>query len=238
MKTSNIGLFIIFGFICMLIIVGVVGARVAIGDISDIEGMKSKAEEMGTPWEREDHQLSGFSEVIVKGSWELTMVRGRGYNVSVFHKGDAADLIDVYTRGDTLYLDAVRAVQAGAYRLKAEVTMPSFTECTIEGACDLEFSGFTEEQLELELDGAGRVKGTGNSYKELEIEINGAVQVDMLESTTENAEVNLDGAGKVMLTMDGGVLAGEIDGLGTVEYAGPVSENSVKVSGFGSVRSR
>jgi len=102
----------------------------------------------------------------------------------------------------------------------------------------VELAGLSLDRLRVTVDGAASIRGVDMEIEELEVDVEGAGNVDFRRARVVNARVQADGASNVTMTMDGGRLTGVLRGVGNVSYGGEVSEESIRVEGWGKVRKR
>ena len=119
--------------------------------------------------------------------------------------------------------------------MTARIIMPELHTVEITGTTKLDFSGFEGDHLSITISGAGHVEGEDGRYDELTVTMSGAGHVDMRDVIVVDAEMIISGAGKVSLSMDGGVLSGNLSGFGKIDYYGSVRDERIHISGFGSV---
>lgn len=81
--------------------------------------------------------------------------------------------------------------------------MPALSEIRIEGAAQVDFTGFDEKHLDVIIEGAGQVKGTDSETGQLNATLKGLGQIDLGDVSAENATVALDGAGEIVVWMAG-----------------------------------
>lgn len=196
-----------------------------------------------------NYNLKGFSGITFIGSWEVDLEQGDNWQVEVGYPEALENSMRVTVEGDKLVLDPGRRGRhrwnwswwsgvKNQSRLTARIVMPELDALNITGASDMDMSGFEGERLDITVSGAGNIEGDDGYYQELSLTVSGAGNVDMRHMTFVDAQVALSGAGNVELGMDGGVLSGNLSGFGNIEYYGTVSEEKVRVSGFGRVRRR
>ncbi len=202
---------------------------------------KSQSPDAGMVMENEitrDYRFEDFNAVEFSGNWKISIASGTEYRVSVTAPSNLLDRIEIKQDGMTLDVTNSYDFVFKEGSVSIRITMPELEGMTVSGAVDLDFRGFTGENLKMILSGAGRIRGLESRYDNLELVCSGAGQLDFTDCLSVNADVSLSGAGEVLLTMDGGVLGGNISGMGSVEYGGTVKENRLKVSGLGNVSSR
>jgi hypothetical protein len=155
-------------------------------------------------------------------------------------EGDRAalDLLDVSVQGDVLVVAPERSVAFQRANVRLFLTLPELRSVRLDGGTRLTLSGLTGEELQIESNGAAHVRASGGRFGRLELQSDGAGRFNFEETPVEAADVLLDGVGSVTLQMAGGVLSGEINGAGSIEYGGTVADERVSVNGFGSVERR
>ncbi len=188
-------------------------------------------------------ELKDFRSVIFEGAWEVDLIQGDNWQVELSYPEDLEDKIRVEVKENHLVLDS------GNWHMRdwdwwrggqdthmtARIIMPELHAVEITGATELDFSGFEGDHISITISGAGHVEGDDGRYDELTVITSGAGHVDMRDVIVVDAEVIISGAGKVTVSMDGGVLSGDLSGFGKIEYYGSVRDERVHISGFGSV---
>lgn len=182
--------------------------------------------------------LEGIEKLYVFGGWDLTVREGSEPSLTVRATERIADRIDLSASGDTLGLEVERNTNYVNVKIEATLVVPEITDIDIDGAADLEISGFDQERLAIDVAGASNVEVYDSRFENVLVDVAGAANVDLSESVAVNVEVDLDGAANVELFMDGGRLTGTLDGLGQVTYRGEVLEETIDVDGLGSVDRR
>ena len=232
---------ILFGIIAGLVVVVMalaVGARMYVGSvIGSGKDREARMELSGTRAER-SFEESEFDRIEISGAWQMEVRRGDNYRVHVAADEALLDKVSVERRGTTLNIEAEKWGWHEDARLRAELVMPNLSGLSASGGVDVEIADFVESDLKLDIAGAAHVEGHDNRIDRLVIIAEGASDIDFTSSKVVNADVRMDGAGNVDLTMDGGELVGRIGGVGSVTYAGEVSNESVRFDGLGSVERR
>lgn len=139
--------------------------------------------------------------------------------------------------GDTLNIGTeVRGVSINLGRsmgLHAELTLPNLREVTSESVGGTVVSGFSGEELELNLDGAGSMNVSCN-YKVLSANLDGVGSMKIHGIDSDSVELNLRGAGYVILAGRSRRLKAELGGLGGLDAQQFSAENvSLELSGLG-----
>ena len=237
MKRSQIAVLSVLGLIALIMLVLMGIGRVAVGKTVDFETGDRPAgwENSGADASR-TLDLTGFDSVVVEGAWMVRINQDDTYAVELRYPSGMEDQLLVDVRGNDLILDTRDWHGRSGEDLIAEISMPVLSEIRIEGASDATFSGFNEDSMDVVIGGAASIKGYDTEVTNLTVRLQGIGQMNLEDVQSVNAEVNLEGAGEIRLFMDGGVLDGSLEGLGSIVYSGIVSEENINVDGFGKVR--
>jgi hypothetical protein len=121
--------------------------------------------------------------------------------------------------------------------LAVEITMPDLRSLTQNGAATLNFTGFDQSSLELNVNGAGQVKGKDNMLENLVLNSRGASSLDLMSSELINAEVHVAGSAEIRLNFpDGdGRITGDVQGVSEIYYCGN-PDNQVSVFGVADIQ--
>ena len=242
MKKSQISVLSAFAFIVLLMFVAAVSGRIILSrvgatSIDQAEAASSRNTELVLD------ELVGFGSVDVRGTWQVTLVRGSNWDVELVYPEDLEDPVDVRVEDGRLILGNGgrderwwRGFGGGRGRFAANIVMPMLAGIEVSGASAvLEFMGFDGDTLAISISGAAAITGRDGHYDRLSLDVSGASAVNLRDVSVDDAEVNLAGASEVNLRMNGGVLSGSLSGVGGINYHGSVSEERVSVSGFGKV---
>jgi hypothetical protein len=249
MRNSQIVMLSALGVVLLVVVVTVVGIRMALFSLAegDIDFSDYEENAFNEPFEPDDAVelptgLTGFRRIQIRDAWSVEIVQGPDWNVEFQVPEGRRDQLNVGVDSDRLVL----AMSGNGFggrgwfggnrgQNRARITMPDLVGVEIEGAGQVELSGFQGQELRLFIAGAGSIEGTQSRYEELEITISGAGNIQLDEVPVTTANVVLSGAGNVELLMNGGELSGNLSGFGNLEYAGTVSAETVEVSGFARV---
>ena len=241
MKKSQIAMLSALG-VSALIVIALVGlGRGAITHIESGEVDERKDVDFND-MAKGNFELEDFRSVTFQGAWEVNLIQGDNWQVELSYPEDMKDEIKVAVEENRLVLDS------GNWYLRdwdwwgdkdthmtARIIMPELHTIEITGTTKLDFSGFEGDHLSITISGAGHVEGEDGRYEELTVTMSGAGHVDMRDVLVVDAEMIISGAGKVSLSMDGGVLSGNLSGFGKIDYYGSVRDERIHISGFGSV---
>lgn len=117
--------------------------------------------------------------------------------------------------------------------LHAELTLPNLREVSSESVGGTAITGFSGDELELNLDGAGSMNVSCN-YKALSANLGGVGSMKVHGINSESVELNLSGAGYVTLSGRSRRLKAELGGLGGLDAQAFSAENvTLELSGLG-----
>jgi len=183
------------------------------------------------------YDIDGFRELSASGIWDIKVSKGDGYQVILEAEERLIEDTIIDKRGRQIYLSMEEDMYVvGRQPIRVEIITPELSSVSLRGGANLTLEDFTSDSFTIESEGASNVEGRNNIFKDLMLSCEGAVNIDLKDSKTVNAEVDLEGASNVVLTMDGGSLTGEIEGVGSLEYYGDVSEEDVHNKGLSNIQ--
>ena len=248
MRKSNVAMLSLLGLFALVVVMFVGFARITYsrmtsGEYSDYDDFGSVGFSDLTTRE---FDLRDFKSVKIYGSGDIELEQGDDWLVEVTYPRGIEDRLKVEVDGDELVINPGRfgGQNWGSgwdwwrnhdNKMTARIVMPELETLDIAGASNLEFNGFSGDKLIIITAGASNIEGDGGDYQELTLTMSGAGNVDMRDMSFVDANVIISGAGNVQLEMAGGVLSGVLSGFCNVEYYGKVSDERVKISGFGKV---
>ena len=197
-----------------------------------------------------DYAAANFSGVIVRGQWQITLVRGDAWSVELSYPVELESYVSANVENNDLVIAFDRRGcetkfyrcpwwsdfgRRAELRMTARVVMPALDEVQLAGAAKFEMSGFDGNELALSAAGASTISATECRYDELDLQMTGAGNADLSGLTTTDARVRSAGAHRITLRMAGGTLSGSIAGASSLSYYGTASE-TVRTAGATSVR--
>ncbi len=237
LKKSTLLLLAGAGGVLVLTIAAVIGFRIIVGDAVSFEPLEGVSAARGPDAVRE-FPIDGASRLQFNGTWKAGIRHGEQAVLIVHAPEELLPQIRVVRSGNTAKLSWDGRIRLGGRTVRAEIVLPALTGIESGGAVDIDFSGFIGETLEIESTGAANVRGENSGFRDIRIDSSGALNADLRDAPTENADVDVSGSARVMLTMTGGLLSGEISGAGKVVYSGEVSEERIETSGLASIERR
>jgi len=199
-----------------------------------------------------EYDFANFTNVVVSSAFVVDISQSDSYSVSVMANDNLTDYLNVYQRGETIYV----GLKLASYRnvqTEAEITMPQITSLELSGASEGNIGGFSSsESFDLKLSGASSLWGDiesgdcnihlsgasgvelNGSGHDLDIHASGASQVNLADYFVNNANVKLSGASSAYLNLDGRLDA-NLSGASRLKYTGEPSLGSINTSGGSTV---
>ncbi len=239
MRTSNK---ILAGLAVLIVLIGLgflIGARMVIGRI-DAGPDGETAARIFSRGDRiqKEYDFKGFDQLQFAGGWRVQIEAGDEYFVEIRTPKDLEENLDVKKRGDVLMIGTRGILDLDGQHFEARIVMPELSSLNASGGFDADISGFDGRKLVLEGSGGLNIKARDCEYGDLWVKTSGGVNANLRDMPVTNAHVEASGALHMTLTMEGGELTGSISGVGSLEYYGEVSRNTLNVSGVSNIRHR
>jgi len=192
--------------------------------------------------ETRDVDYSDFSKVEISHAFEVTITRGDSYHVSITLDDNVWENLEVYQRGDTLYVGLKQPALYIHVTQKAAITLPALQSLSLSGASKGDISGFSStELLALNLSGASSLDIDNVNAGNTEFDVSGASRlsgnIDIKDGKYDisgASTVELDGSGNAMDIVASGASHAKLAGFTVVdtkvELSG-ASSATVNVSG-------
>ena len=182
-------------------------------------------------------ELGDFREITLIGKWRAEFIQGRDRRMELSWPQSYGNQVRWKIREDRLELefDPPFLRDAPGVFATATITMPELGRLELEGYNQVRLQGFEGDRLTLSVKGNNLVEGDGGYYAMLELLVAGMNQISLGALPARGAEVHIQGNNGVTLSMDGGTLSGFIAGVGTLEYHGTVSAETVHIAGVAHV---
>jgi hypothetical protein len=176
--------------------------------------------------------LDGFNKISVSGPWTVHIIQGDNCKVIINAPQNVMDKISVKRGGATLFVDENQHVfsQISNAHLEATITLPLISELNTNGVINLDLSGIKNDSLILNMAGVTKITGSSSTIQNLSLTDNGVSTIDLSGVPIVNANVLCEGTFNIDLLMNGGRLAGNLNGVGTLSYKGEVSSNDIHVN--------
>ena len=246
MRKSSVAILAALGVLAVIVVVLVGLGRVAVSHMTSSSGAVNTKSVDYSDRVTTNFDVKDFHDVTLIGSWKVDLKQGDKYQVELTYPKDLENDLKVTLQDDELTLDpGSRSRHSWSWNfwgggqkdkaLRARIIMPDLRQLTVSGASDMDLDGFSGDRLGITISGTANIKGNEGHYSNLVLTMSGAGNVALRDMKFVNADVLLSGAGNVVVGMDGGILSGNLSGLGNIVYYGPVSDQRVHISGFGKV---
>jgi phage shock protein PspC (stress-responsive transcriptional regulator) len=150
----------------------------------------------------DQYGLEDFKELELNGLLDVTLVRGSSYAVEWTGRDSEKEKYNIYTNGNTLVVDYDDEERFNWKRnpLKLEqmsirITMPELERLEANGAGEVSFADFTEDDMEIEASGAVEVRGDAN-VRNLSVSLNGASEL-ILQGEGHSLDARISGASQL-----------------------------------------
>ena len=233
MKTSKILLFSGAGFLALLIIIVLSVMKISIA--KDINRPSIEAAQLSGKSGELQLDTSGVSVLELKGAWKVQITQGFGGTGTVRIPEELKEKLQIQRHGKTLEIGLEKGSNAGLdSEFSINLNMETLYSLRIDGAADGLLKGFNQESLQLQLQGAMNLRGVDIEAGHFSVTGRGANNLEFSKSRFKNISLDLEGASNVELKLDGGVLDGRVEGIGSVHFTG-TGENRLKTEGLTSV---
>lgn len=199
-------------------------------------------------------EVSGFDEISISGAWQVTLVPGAPFGLSLSMQENLHPAAKVRIDGQRLEIGLQGNVHQAGVPMKARISAPAFRKIKTSGGTELSSENQLEgRSLEIDLSGASAVKLELN-VQQLSINSSGASKLD-LWGAVQGAEVEMSGAsqlkggdcviGDLSVKSSGaaqtdvhvtGTLSVKASGASSVRYAGEPTQVETKLSGAASAK--
>lgn len=242
MKKSGIMLAAGAGFVIIVLLALTVFFRLRIADftaaaVKNSSSIVSRSGIMKT----KDYNFSDFNQLHFDDMWNVSIKGGDHYSVTVEADEKILDNISIERKGKELFFsydgNLINSKNSGS-DVQATIVMPDLKKLEITGMGQMELHNFNLDELSLLISGASSIGGSGVSVNQLDLIVNGAANAELNSMDIRNCRLNISGAASIQLNMTGGELTGQVSGAASVLYKGSVSNESVSLSGLGSLKRR
>lgn len=215
----------------------------------------------GMSWDDEDEALVSLNDIVreieVGGHFKLTVKEGDKPSVKVFANQDQLEYLETRIVDGRLVLDYQKSWKWTNFEEETEVLVVTnaLEKLEISGMSVAQVYGFTNANLQIELDGLSRLELEGNPTS-LEIDLNGASEATLSGSGT-SLKANLNGNSKldaenyscqsVTVDADGATqakvnaeqsLSLDASGVAEIEYSGAARELNIDDRGIATIRKK
>ncbi len=226
MKKSNAILWTGMVGVLSFFIITLLVIKFSLSEHVDQIGVTVNSTEIGTM----KVDMSGFSEVDLKGTWRAKIVQGEMENILIKGPEDLLANLSVNRHGDSIMLHMAKQ-QDDKRKLSLAMTLPALQGLRSKGVADITITGFEPDRFTINTKGVSSIRGEKGRIGKLTYQGEGVSTLDLTDSPTISADLNCEGVVKIDLTMTGGNLTGSLKGVGEVRYTGQTSRESIHRKG-------
>ena len=179
--------------------------------------------------------VTGFHGIEVGGIYQVEVVAGKDYGVTVEADDNLIPLIRTEVDGGILKISSDRRISPKS-TIRIRVSAPDIDSLDVSGVANVNVTGLSNAGLSLESSGASKIALNGSTSK-LTVDVSGAVRVDAEQLKAENVTVEASGASNVGVNVSG-ILRAETSGASRVSYSGSPTSVIKDTSGAGSVTAK
>jgi hypothetical protein len=203
--------------------------------------------------EERSYDIGYFTEIYLKGPYEVVLVQGNTCSLRIEAPQDAFDDIAVEVKGNKLWVEWLGSKIKSSKNIDLRIGVEQLGKLEILGAVDLKNEGVLHvENLKLEFEGAGNLEldleaqkiisgiaGVGNftlqgTTEYHKVEFSGVGKYDAHELLSQYTYVESTGVGTVKVHAARKFI-GEASGVGSVDYYGDPEEVTIDATGIGSI---
>jgi hypothetical protein len=200
----------------------------------------------------EERSLDRFSEIEIKGKFQVELQRGRKEGVRIITDENLHQYIETRVSRDRLEIETSQNISSKE-AIRLIIIYDDLELLRLSGACalssedlvdvrslriDVEGAGVVELEvdtrtLELDLSGAGLVELEGRVRK-MYVDLGGAGSLNAYDLVAEEAEIDLSGIGTAQVNVRDR-LSGVVTGVGSIKYKGNPETVNTNVTGLGKI---
>jgi Putative auto-transporter adhesin, head GIN domain len=187
------------------------------------------------PARTESRAVESFHAIELRGAAEMQVEVGKGPALSITARERVLQATSTEVRDGVLVV-LVRERGGWFQRgkvAKLAVQAPTLDSVQISGAGDFVLRDVAGSSLTIAVQGAGRIEANGTTGR-LTARIDGAGSADLTRLVATDAQVAVNGAGRLDVNVTGALTA-EVNGVGSIRYAGNPAKVVPSVHGVGSI---
>ena len=214
-------------------------SAVSSSSVSSVQGSSYSSQEGDVTDESssvtsESREVSGFDEVELKGSGNLSIEQAESESLTVEAEEDVLPKIRTEVKNNRLIIGPKPSTSINTTEpINYELTIKDLSALEVSGSGDVEGEDISTDELAVTMGGTGDVEMSGEADSQ-EVEISGSGDYRAEDLKTKEAKINVGGSGSAIVNASDELEAG-VSGSGSVEYVGDPAIRQ-DVSGAGEVR--
>lgn len=177
--------------------------------------------------------LPPFSRIVADDGADVSIAFGPTQEVSVQADDNLIDRVTTRVENGTLWIGV-----GGSYRTRAtptaSIVVPALERIDLHASGSARVAGMRGSALALSSNGSGNFIVDGD-IGELRVELFGSGEADLARLRAEHVRVELNGSGEARVHASRSLRA-EVNGSGTILYAGAPERSERAVNGAGTIR--
>ena len=163
-------------------------------------------------------ELKEFSSIVVNGYADVNFTQADSFKVELTTNQDVVEKLDFHVKDGVLVLQTKEKVQIRKASIKVNVTAPSLSKVTVNGAADFDLDAYNgSDALSVVVNGAGDIKVADATLADFSVEVNGAGDIDLKNINVNQLSVEVNGAGDAKISGIAQVADVKISGAGDVD---------------------
>lgn len=191
--------------------------------------------ERGGSARTEQRGVDAFHSVDLRGAADIRVTVGPATSLTVTASDATLEKLRTPVQNGMLVieLDDGWSWFGGRGPVSIDISLPVLNAFAVNGAGKIRIHGVQGEALALVLQGAGELEADG-MVRALNARINGAGNMNLARLVSTDATLAVNGAGNLDAHVTGSLEA-EVNGVGTIRYAGPPQKVESRINGIGSI---
>ncbi len=182
--------------------------------------------------ETRDFDLKTFTGLELNGSLDAEITIGDRQKVTVTLDDNLFSNLEMDVEGSTLVIQWDKSCDPDN-KSKVVITVARLEAIELNGAGDIDVTGFRGDSFEFRLRGAGDLDIEGE-VDDLEITLMGAGDVSAKGLKAKHVDVTVTGVGNAEVTATESIEA-RVSGVGDIDYWGNPEKERTRVSGLGDI---
>lgn len=182
----------------------------------------------------EPRGVDAFHSIDLRTAARMDVEVGPAARVTLTAPAGLLAKVTTRVENEVLVIDAQNGLASlGGRDLQVRITLPELKSLAVNGAGDVVLRGVRGEGLSLVVQGAGKVVADGE-VQALNARLNGAGELALARVRAVDATVLVNGAGSLTTTVTGSLQA-EVNGVGSITYAGNPQQVDSRINGVGRI---
>lgn len=179
-----------------------------------------------------NRSVSDFKKIDIGGAFTVNVKVGSSPSLKIQAEENLIPLIKTTVRGDKLIIDTKKNISPRK-EIVINITTNYLESIECSGANDINVSGISSDNFDVELSGAGSIDLQGDA-KVVHAELSGAGNINAENLKASRVYISVSGAASARVYAKD-YLDASVSGVGSIDYYGDPKDVSTNVSGVGSI---